>query len=269
MWVDSHVNLHGERFNDDLTAVVQRAEAANVSHMLNICCALSDFSSVYDVAAQFDNMWCSVGTHPHEAKHNPDITPEDILKHIDDPKVIGVGETGLDFHYNYSDRDAQFHNFSAHIEAARQSGLPLIIHSRDADTEMADILETEYKNGAFPMLLHCFTAGQALAKTIDRLGGYFSLSGIVTFKSAQDIRDIAKTMPDDRIMIETDCPYLAPVPFRGQRNEPAYVPEVGARLAEIKGWSLDETAIKTTNAFFSLFTKAQSQIRPPVNKEVS
>ena len=260
MWVDSHVNLHGEKFQDDLGEVIARANDAKISHMLTICCQLSEFQDVYNVAAQFDNMWCSVGTHPHEARHNPDITPDDLIKHTSNPKVIGVGETGLDFHYNYSDRSAQMHNFQAHIEAARQTQLPLIIHSRDADEDMADMLEAEYKNGAFPMLLHCFTAGEGLARRLDALGSYFSLSGILTFKSAQAIRDIAITMPDDRIMIETDCPYLAPVPFRGRRNEPSYVPHVGEKLAELKGWSIDETAEKTTNAFFSLFQKAKAQI---------
>lgn len=260
MWVDSHVNLHGEKFQDDLSEVMARAQAANVSHMLTICCQLAEFKQVYNVATQYGNMWCSVGTHPHEAKHNPDITPQDLIQHTSDPKVIGIGETGLDFHYNYSDREAQIHNFEVHIEAARQTQLPLIIHSRDADDDMADILEAEYKNGAFPMLLHCFTAGPELARRLDALGSYFSLSGILTFKSAQDIRDIAKTMPDDRIMIETDCPYLAPVPHRGRRNEPSYVPAVGAKLAEIKGWNIEDTAAITTNAFFSLFQKANAQI---------
>ena len=260
MWVDSHVNLHGETFKDDLDALMLRAKAAQVTHMLTICCQLAEFQEVYNVAAQFDNMWCSVGTHPHEAKHNPDITPQNLIQHSHDPKVIGIGETGLDYHYNYSDKAAQFHNFLAHIEAARQTQLPLIIHSREADEDMADILEAEYKNGAFPMLLHCFTAGETLARRLDKLGSYFSLSGIVTFKSAQPIREIAALMPDDRIMIETDCPYLSPVPYRGRRNEPAFVPHVGEQLADIKGWSLERTAETTTAAFFNLFEKAKAQI---------
>ena len=262
MWVDSHVNLHGEKFQEDLDEVMARAREAQVSYMLTICCQLSEFSDVYNVSAKFDNMWCSVGTHPHEARHNPDITPADLIKHTADSKVIGIGETGLDFHYNYSDRAAQFHNFEAHIDAARQTQLPLIIHSRDADDEMADMLEAEYKKGAFPMLLHCFTAGADLARRLDALGSYFSLSGILTFKSAQEIRDIAKTMPDERLMIETDCPYLAPVPHRGRRNEPAFVPAVGEKLAEIKGWDIEETAARTTEAFFSLFQKAKAQVEP-------
>jgi len=260
MWVDSHVNLHGEKFADDLDEVMTRARDAQVSHMLTICCQLAEFDAVHKVAKQYETMWCSVGTHPHEARHNPDITPQDLIQHTSSPKVIGIGETGLDFHYNYSDRAAQFHNFEAHIEAARQTQLPLIIHSRDADEDMADILESEYKNGTFPMLLHCFTAGANLARRLDALGSYFSLSGILTFKSAQEIRDIAKTMPDDRIMIETDCPYLAPIPHRGRRNEPAFVPQVGEKLADIKGWSVEETAERTTDAFFSLFQKAKAQI---------
>ncbi len=265
MWVDSHVNLHGDAFKDDLDELMARAKGAQVTHMLTICCRLSEFSQVHNLAKRFENMWCSVGTHPHEARHNPDISPDELIAHSRNPKVIGIGETGLDYHYNYSDKAAQVHNFKAHIDAARQTQLPLIIHSRDADDDMADMLETEYKNGAFPMLLHCFTAGDRLAKRLDKLGSYFSLSGIVTFKSAQDIRDIAKYLPDERIMIETDCPYLSPVPYRGRRNEPAYVPHVGAKLAEIKGWSLEDTAKTTTAAFFNLFQKADPSITDDIS----
>jgi len=260
MWIDSHVNLHGEKFTEDLDDVMARAKAANVSHMLTICCKLSEFDEVFAVADRYDNIWCSVGTHPHEARHNPEITASQLIEKSHHPKVIGIGETGLDYHYNYSDKASQIHNFAAHIEAARKTQLPLIIHSRDADDDMGDMLEAEYKNGAFPMLLHCFTAGPDLARRLDKLDAYFSLSGILTFKKAQDIRDIAKTMPDERIMIETDCPYLAPVPYRGRRNEPAFVPYVGACLAEVKGWSIDDTAQKTTEAFFALFQKTKVQI---------
>ncbi|NNC36257.1 MAG: TatD family deoxyribonuclease [Acidimicrobiales bacterium] len=256
MFVDSHVNLHGEQFEDDLDAVVERAWARDVSTMLTICCKLSEFEPVLAVAEKFDNMFASVGTHPHEARENPDIKPEDLIEKSRHPKVIGIGETGLDFHYNYSDRDVQFTNFHSHIVAARKTQLPLIIHSRNADTEMADLLETEMKKGAFPALLHCYTGGEDLARRAADLGLYFSLSGILSFKNANALRKIARSLPEDRILIETDCPYLAPVPYRGRRNEPSYVVEVAQALADVKQWSLETTAQKTSEAFYNLFKKA-------------
>lgn len=257
MWVDSHVNLHGEKFADDLTEVVDAAREAGVGTMLTICCKLSEFKDVLAVAENFEDMYCSVGTHPHEAKHNPDITANDILAHTQHPKVIGIGETGLDFHYNYSDEDVQYANFRAHIEAARISQLPLIIHSRNADEKMATILEEEHAKGTFPHLLHCYTGGVDLARRSAALGGYISLSGILTFNSAKDIRALVPGLPEDRILIETDCPYLAPVPYRGRRCEPHMVTETGQKLAEIKGWSIAETQARTTDAFFRLFSKAE------------
>ncbi|MGB0908675.1 MAG: TatD family hydrolase [Maricaulaceae bacterium] len=257
MWVDSHVNLHGEKFADDLDEVVTRARESGVSAMLNICCKLSDSDDVIAVADRYPNMWASVGTHPHDAKENPNITAQNLIEIAAHPKVVGIGETGLDFHYNFSEKEAQFHNFQAHIEAARETQLPLIIHSRNADDEMGDLLEAEMAKGAFPALLHCYTSGERLARRAIDLGLYFSMSGIITFKNANDVREIAKLIPEDRIIIETDCPYLAPVPHRGQRNEPAFVTHVGEKLAEIRGWSLEETAQRTTDAFYDLFKKAE------------
>lgn len=257
MWIDSHVNLHGEKFADDLPAVMARARGANVITQLNICCKLTDFPYVLSVAEQFSEMWASVGTHPHDAKENPDITANDIIELSHHPKVIGIGETGLDFHYNYSDRDVQYHNFLAHIDASRRTQLPLIIHSRNADAEMAELLELELDKGYFPALLHCYSSGPELAERAAKLGLYFSLSGIITFKKADELREIAARLPDDRIMLETDCPYLAPMPHRGRRNEPAFVTHVGEKLAEIKGWGVEETAQRTTDAFFYLFSKAK------------
>ncbi len=257
MFVDSHVNLHGEKFSEDLDAVIERAKTAKITTMLTICCKVSEFDSVLEIATSYDNIWASVGTHPHEARENPDITPETLVNLAVHPKVIGIGETGLDFHYNYSDEEDQLKNFMAHIQAARQTQLPLIIHSRNADDKMADILEVEMKNGEFPALLHCYTSGEGLAKRAAKLGLYFSLSGIITFKNASELREIAKNLPDERLMIETDCPYLAPVPYRGRRNEPAFVPHVAETLAELKGWSLEDTAEQTSNAFFNLFQKAE------------
>ena len=257
MWVDSHVNLHGEKFADDIDAVIARAVDANVSSMLNICCNIKDYDAVLSVAEAYENMWASVGTHPHDAKDNPEIKSKDIIDLCNHTKVIGVGETGLDFHYNFSDRAAQLQNFHAHIEAARETQLPLIIHTREADQDMSEILDGEMKKGEFPALLHCYTSGERLARQAAEMGLYFSMSGIITFKNAQDVRDIAAWLPEDRILIETDCPYLAPVPHRGRRNEPAYVPFVAEKLAEIRGWTIDETAKKTTDAFFDLFHKAE------------
>lgn len=257
--VDSHVNLHGEKFAGDLDEVVSRARSNDVSVMLNICCDISGIDQVIDVAERYENMWASVGTHPHEARHNPDIKAEDILKYCSHPKIIGVGETGLDFHYNYSSREDQFANFRAHIEAARESQLPLIVHTREADDEMADLLEAELSKGAFPVLLHCYSSGAELAARAAAFGAWFAVSGIITFKNAHELREIVADMPGDRIMLETDCPYLAPVPHRGRRNEPAYVSEVGQKLAEIKGWDYEDMATRTTDAFFNLFSKA---VRP-------
>lgn len=257
MLVDSHVNLHGEKFVEDLDAVVSRAQEAGIGTMLNICCNISDYDDVVAVAERYKHMWASVGTHPHDAKENPDITAQQIINLSKHPKVIGIGETGLDFHYNYSDKAAQLHNFKAHIEASRETQLPLIIHSREADKLMADILEREMAKGAFPALLHCYTSGTELAKRAVNLGLYFSMSGIITFKNAKDVRDIASWLPGERLMIETDCPYLAPVPFRGRRNEPAYVAHVRDTLAEIRGWSVEEATKITTDAFFNLFQKAK------------
>ena len=256
MLVDSHVNLHGEKFAEDLDAVVSRAHEAGIGTMLNICCNISDYDDVVAVAERYKHMWASVGTHPHDAKENPDISAQQLIDLSKHPKVIGIGETGLDFHYNYSDKAAQLHNFQAHIEASRETQLPLIIHSREADELMADILEREMAKGAFPALLHCYTSGPELAKRAVDLGLYFSMSGIITFKNAKDVRDIASWLPGERLMIETDCPYLAPVPFRGCRNEPAYVTHVCDMLAEIRGWSVEETRKITTDAFFNLFKKA-------------
>ena len=257
MLVDSHVNLHGEKFTDDLEDVITRAQGAGIGTMLNICCNLADFPAVLDIAKTNDNIYASVGTHPHDAHTNPDIKAQNIIDLSRDNKVIGIGETGLDFHYNYSGKDDQYANFMAHIEAARETGLPLIILSGTADEVMADLLEVEMKKGEFPALLHCYTGGEVLARRMAAIGLYFSLSGILTFKNAHELRAIAQNLPEDRLMIETDCPYLAPIPFRGQRNEPAYLPKVAESLAELKNWSIEETCERTTNAFFALFQKAK------------
>ncbi len=263
MWVDSHVNLHGEAFADDLDTVIEQARRAGVGTMLTICCKVSEFDAVLAVAERYEDIYCSVGTHPHEARENPDITAQQLIDLAQHPKVIGIGETGLDFHYNYSDAADQYKNFAAHIEASRETQLPLIIHSRNADEKMAELLEAAHQDGAFPHLLHCFTGGAELAARSAALGGYISFSGILTFKSAADIRLIAGQVDEDRILIETDCPYLAPMPLRGRRCEPAMVVHTGRKLAELKGWSEVDTAARTSEAFFNLFKKAQKPPKPP------
>jgi TatD DNase family protein len=256
MLIDSHVNLHGEKFADDLPEVIARAKEAKVIGLLNICCNIKDYQDVLDVTNLGEPIWASVGTHPHDAKDNPDITAQTLIDMATHPKVIGIGETGLDFHYGYSSEAEQVFNFQAHIEAARELQMPLIIHTREADDLMRNILRREMGKGTFPALLHCYTSGMELAQEAIEMGLYFSVSGIASFKNANDVRDIIKIMPDDRIMIETDCPYLAPVPYRGRRNEPAYVKEVCEALADVKGWGFEDTAHKTTEAFFALFKKA-------------
>jgi TatD DNase family protein len=191
----------------------------------------------------------------HEAKDNPQLKPEELISLAAHPKVVGIGETGLDFFYDLSPRDVQAAVFRAHISAARETRLPLIVHSRDADAQMADILEEEHATGAFPLLLHCYTSGPDLLARAAALGAFFSVSGIATFKAAADVRERVTEMPAERIIVETDCPYLAPVPMRGRRNEPAFLPHVLAKLAEIRGWSLAEAETRTEDAFYALFKR--------------
>lgn len=256
MIIDSHVNLHGERFDEDRAEVISRARDAGVGAMLNICCNIKDFGAVVKVAEDDENIWATVGTHPHDAKDNPDITADQLLQLANHPKVVGIGETGFDFHYGYSSREAQISNFEAHIEASRRSQLPLVIHTRDADELMLETLQRSGAGRNYPALLHCYTSGPELAIWAAKAGLYFSVSGIATFKNAHEVRSIIETMPDDRIMLETDCPYLAPVPHRGRRNEPAFLPFVAQALADVKGWTMEETEARTNAAFHDLFMKA-------------
>jgi len=256
MLVDSHVNLHGEKFADDLDDVIQQSWDAGIGSLLNICCNIKDLDAVLKVANMSPNIWATVGTHPHDAKDNPDITAEGIVELSKHPKIIAIGETGLDYHYDWSPREVQKANFQAHIEAVQETGLPLVVHTREADEDMMEMLQSAFAKKEFSAVMHCYTSGQKLADAAAEMGFYFSVSGIMTFKNAHDVRDRIKTMPRDRILIETDCPYLAPVPYRGRRNEPAYVREVCQALADLFEWSFDEAAAKTTDAFFELFTKA-------------
>jgi TatD DNase family protein len=255
MLIDSHVNLHAPQFAEDQAEVIARARAAGVAMMLTISDKVSSFEAVHAVAMAHDDIWCTVGTHPHEAKENPDLTAQDLIQLTKRPKVVGIGETGLDFHYDLSPRDIQAKVFRAHVAAARETGLPLVVHTREADDVMGEILEEEYAAGPFKLLMHCYTSGAELARRAAALGSFFSVSGIATFKQAADVRAVIADMPAERIIVETDCPYLAPVPMRGRRNEPAYLPHVLAKLAEIRGWSLAETEQRTEDAFFALFDR--------------
>jgi TatD DNase family protein len=254
MLIDSHVNLHAPQYDEDRDAVIARAREAGVQLMVNISDRVSNFAKVRALADQPD-IWCTVGTHPHEAKENPDLSAAALIQLADDPRVVGIGECGLDFHYDLSPRDIQARVFRVHAAAARETGLPLVVHTREADEVMGEILEDEYAQGPFKLLMHCYTSGPGLARRCAALGAWFSVSGIATFKAAEDVREVIREMPGDRIIVETDCPYLAPVPHRGRRNEPAYIGHVLAKLAEVRGWSLAEAETKTTDAFFDLFDR--------------
>ncbi|HEY8002669.1 MAG TPA: TatD family hydrolase [Phenylobacterium sp.] len=254
MLIDSHVNLHAPQFDGDREAVIARALASGVRLMVNICDRVSNYEKVRWVAEHPD-IWCTAGTHPHEAKEDPDLAPETLVALAADPRVVGIGETGLDYHYDLSPRPIQAQVFRAHIAAARQTGLPLVVHTREADGDMGDILEEEHARGAFRILMHCYTSGAELAARCAALGAWFSVSGIATFKAAEDVRAVIRDMPAERIIVETDCPYLAPAPHRGRRNEPAFLPHVLARLSEIRGWTLDEAEARTEDAFFALFDR--------------
>ncbi len=258
MLVDSHANLHGEAYEEDLDAVLDRAREAGVGTIVAICCRLAEFEDVLGVAENRPNIWATIGQHPHHAKDRPDVSADWLVETAAHPKVIAIGETGLDRHYNYSPEDQQVESFLAHVDAARRTSLPIVIHCRESDDLMADLLEQEMAKGPFKALLHSYTGGSDLARRAAALGAYFSVNGIASFKNATDVRDVIRDeMPDDRILIETDCPYLAPVPMRGRRNEPAYLPHVAAALAQAKGWSVEEAAWRSTEAFFALFGKAQ------------
>lgn len=235
-----------------------RARKAGVAAMLTISDQLSSTQAIREIAARDPYIWRSVGVHPHFAKDYADLSANKLSGMAEDEDVVGIGECGLDFYYEYSDREAQESVFRAHITAAQETQLPLIIHTRDADDMMQAMLESAHREGDFVPLLHCYTGGPKLAKAALALGGYVSFSGIISFKNASAVRAIAEATPLERIIIETDCPYLAPVPMRGRRNEPAYVVHVAEKLAEIKGASLEKIASATTENFFRLFSKAQA-----------
>ena len=257
MLVDSHSHLDFDAFDEDRADAIQRAKDAGIGTMVTICTRVTRFEGILSIAESDPNIWCSVGIHPHQVEEEPRVTIEDLVSRAKNPKVVGIGETGLDYYYDNSPHDVQKESFQTHIAAARETGLPLIVHTRDADEDMADILEDEMKKGAFSGVLHCFSSGANLARRVLDIGFYISLSGIVTFKNAQDLRDIVEDVPIDRILVETDAPFLAPIPNRGKRNEPSFVVHTAAQVAEIKNVNFDLLSMTSTDNFFRLFNKAQ------------
>ncbi|MGI9372752.1 MAG: TatD family hydrolase [Hyphomicrobiales bacterium] len=253
--VDSHCHLDFPQFQGDLDGLVERANTAGVKLMVTINTRVRKFAPVLEIAERFENVYCSVGTHPHNASEETDVTVEELIEIANHPKVVGIGEAGLDYHYDNSPRDVQAASFRVHIDAARRTGLPLIIHSRDAEEDTAQILREEMEKGAFAPLLHCFSSDIRLAQEGLDLGAYLSFSGILTFKNAEGIRDAARLCPLDRMLVETDAPYLAPMPHRGQTNEPAYTAHTLQKLADVKETSAEDMARMTSDNFFRLFSK--------------
>jgi TatD DNase family protein len=255
MLVDSHCHLDFPDFADELDQVVARARLAGVGTVVTISTRVRRFEQVRVIAERFEDVYCSVGTHPHNAHEELDVTAEELARLSEHPKVVAIGEAGLDYFYDNSPRQAQSAGLRTHIAAARATGLPLVIHARDADADLAAILRDESEKGAFPAVLHCFSSGRALAENGLALGHYVSFSGILTFRNATALREIARDVPADRILVETDAPYLAPVPHRGKRNEPGFVMHTAAVLAEARGVAPETIAEQTTDNFFRLFAK--------------
>ncbi|HVZ70399.1 MAG TPA: TatD family hydrolase [Rhizomicrobium sp.] len=257
MLVDSHCHLDFPEFASELDAVVQRAADAGVRVCVTIGTTLAKFPQVEAVAGKFPNVWCSVGIHPHEAEKELLADSGPLLERAKNPKVVAIGETGLDYYYEHSPRAEQQQNFRAHIAASRETRLPLVVHTRDAEDDTISILREEMGKGTFPGLIHCFTGTKKLAGAALELGFCISVSGIATFKKSDELRDVLKDIPLDRLLVETDAPYLAPMPHRGKRNEPAFVKNTAAVLAGLKGVSAEEIAERTTENFFRLFTKVR------------
>jgi TatD DNase family protein len=255
MLVDSHCHLDYLARDGDLEAVVARARAAGVGRMITICTKLTEFDLVQGIAARYDEVYCSLGVHPHEAAGEGQRDARRLIALAGADKVVGIGETGLDFYYEHSPREAQEVSFRAHCRAARETGLPLIVHARDADDETIRVLREEWAEGDLRGVIHCFTAGPALAEVALELGFYISLAGVITFKKAEALRDTVRQVPLERLLVETDAPYLSPVPMRGKRNEPAFVAHTAEALAEIKGVSRDRLVQQTGDNFFALFDR--------------
>ncbi|MDE2578445.1 MAG: TatD family hydrolase [Hyphomicrobiales bacterium] len=255
MLIDTHCHLDFPELAAEAGAVVERAKAAGVERAITISTRVDHFESYASIAEKFDNIFCTVGTHPHQAHEEPEASVEQILALAQHPKCVGVGEAGLDYHYDRAPRDVAQRVFRTHIAAARQSGLPLVIHARDADEDVAAILEDEMGKGPFKALLHCFTASRMLAERSLAIGLYISFSGVLTFKNSEELRAIARDAPRDRLLVETDAPFLAPVPYRGKRNEPAFVVKTAEVLAAARGETLEDIARATTDNALRLFSK--------------
>ncbi|MEQ8334051.1 TatD family hydrolase [Nisaea sp.] len=253
--VDSHCHLDFETFEDERDEVIARARQAGVCRMVTISTRVTTFPKIRAIAEQYDDVFCSVGIHPHQAGEEPEVSVEELVALAEHPKVVGIGESGLDYFYDSAPRDAQRRSFTTHIRAAQETGLPLIVHARDADDDTADLLEAEYARKPYTGVLHCFSSGRRLAERALDIGFYVSLSGIITFKNAEDVRSTVRDVPLDRLLVETDSPYLAPVPKRGKRNEPAYVAHTHAALAGLRGLPEAEMAGLTTRNFFRLFSR--------------
>jgi TatD DNase family protein len=256
MFIDSHCHLNYKGLVDDQAGVLARARAAGVSAMLNISTRASEWDDVIATAQRESDVMASVGIHPHEADIHPDIETATLVEKAKHPKVIAIGESGLDYYYDRSDRERQRQSFRSHIAAARETQLPLIVHTRDAEEDTYDILAEEMGKGRYPALIHCFTASREFADKVLALGLYVSISGIVTFKNARELQDAAKAIPADRLLIETDSPFLAPVPHRGRPCEPAYVADTARFLAELRGEPVETLAAATSANFYALFAKA-------------
>lgn len=255
MLIDSHCHLDFPDFDEQREAVLQRAVDAGVGGMITICTRVRMFDRVIAVARMSERIACTIGTHPHNAAEEADLSLEDIIRFTDDRDVVGIGEAGLDYHYGYAPKETQAKVFRRHITAARSVGLPLVIHSRDADNDMAAILRDEHKKGPFAFVLHCFSSGPDLARLGVELGGYVSFSGIVTFKRSDELRELASELPVERILVETDAPYLAPVPYRGEQNEPAYTAHTARVVADARGMPLSEFEKASRENTLRLFSK--------------
>jgi TatD DNase family protein len=255
MLVDSHCHLDFPDFADDLDGIVSRAEAAGIARMVTISTRVRRIEKLLEITARFPNVYCSVGTHPHQADEEDGISSDELIALTQRPKVVALGEAGLDYFYEHGSREAQARGFRTHIAAARTTGLPLVIHTREADEDCGRILDEEMAKGAFRAVLHCYTGGRELALKAIAHGLYIGFTGILTFKKSQALRDLAAELPADRILVETDAPYLAPGKFRGKRNEPSYVVETAKVLADTRGVSLEEISRQTTENFFRLFSK--------------
>ena len=258
MLIDSHCHLNYKGLVEDQAAVLERARARGVTGMLCISTREREWDEVIAIAEREPDVWASVGIHPHEADEHPDVDAAKLIAAAQHPKVVGIGETGLDYYYDHSDREQQKTSFRAHIAAARETGLPLIVHTRDAEDDTAAIIAEEMGKGAYPALIHCFTASPGFAQTMLDLGLYISIAGIVTFKNARELQETVATLPGDRMLIETDAPFLAPVPHRGKPGEPAFVADTAAFIANLRGENTQALMDRTAANFFNLFGKAKA-----------